>query len=770
MKLTMRGTSTQQVEAIIMGLGILTNAGRDLFAQKAASGETLTIDRFLLANIPGLDLTAAPDPNEALPDISHRVAERSITKEGYVTADKVVYSLYLGTGEGDFSFNWVGLLAEDDTLVAVRYIDTIPKYKTNGTSIGNSLTRNFMVTYTDAQAITNISVDASTWQLSFDQATESISGLSKRASQQDVDDGDDDFSHVTPSKLANSKRISRRFRNRSEWLSDSKLRVGQIIEVLGLNYPGDGGGNVIEMVEDNTGTHDNGRYINHPESGLQGKGWFPDGVNIVQFGAVGDGVTNVAAAVQAAITASEGAGKVLKIPAGTYRCADRLFITGSITIQGEGGELVFDDGLNYGSVETTGSGAIDVLDVSGVDIDGLGLKSLESGVISALIHFRGSSKVAVRNCRFEIAFSPAGSKSIVVQRSPNVSSVKNISVQNNQFVNADTAVLVIGETVEPPTNIAITGNVFSANTGFSSAAIKVDKYTNNCIISGNSVNGNGVCDEGIVIEQGSFHCSVVGNTITGVIDYGIKLATDPYNGATAFNNILIQGNNIYSVKIGSGMGIRLHNAGAVSSNVVVSDNLISDIKIGIYENEAGVDGLHIKHNSIFDPSSSGMSVRSHSAVVKGNIVKGEAKAPSFASAFTTNNLVVVDNIFDMNDETFSIRPAFGTGWHVARNKGIRANSERAVGTYTISPDISVTEIYSTVGAVNATLGNGSQEGQIKIIHHSAVGLLNGGTVTVINHETSDPEVFTFSNRSDTLVLMWIGTQWITLKHSGVTIN
>ncbi|WP_299580955.1 phage tail protein [uncultured Microbulbifer sp.] len=185
-----------------MSIGILTNAGRDLFAQKATSGEKLTIDRFLLANIPGLDSAVAPDPDEALPDISHQVAERSITKEGYVTNDKVVYSLYLGTGEGDFSFNWVGLLAEDNTLVAVRYIDTIPKYKTNGTTVGNSLTRNFMVTYTDAQAITNLTVDASTWQLSFDQATEVIAGMAKVAPQELVNGGEDDQTFITPAKLS----------------------------------------------------------------------------------------------------------------------------------------------------------------------------------------------------------------------------------------------------------------------------------------------------------------------------------------------------------------------------------------------------------------------------------------------------------------------------------------------------------------------------------------------------------------------------------------
>jgi len=50
-------------------------------------------------------------------------------------------------------------------------------------------------------------------------------------------------------------------------------------------------------------------------------------------------------------------------------------------------------------------------------------------------------------------------------------------------------------------------------------------------------------------------------------------------------------------------------------------------------------------------------------------------------------------------------------------------------------------------------------------------LLDGGdaTLTVSSHETSDPEVFTFDDAGDYLVLEWAYTTWVTIKNYGVTV-
>ena len=72
---------------------------------------------------------------------------------------------------------------------------------------------------------------------------------------------------------------------------------------------------------------------------------------------------------------------------------------------------------------------------------------------------------------------------------------------------------------------------------------------------------------------------------------------------------------------------------------------------------------------------------------------------------------------------------------------------------------------SSGGAITATLGSGTRVGSIKTI--AMTDASNSSTVSVTNHETSDPEVFTFADVDDALVLMWTGTEWMTIANSGV---
>lgn len=180
----------------------ITNAGRAFMAAKQAAGQPAVIDRFMLANISGLNASVPVNLDEPTPDIEAQVKTLGITKDGYITPDEVVYSLYLPTTEGDYVYNWMGLLAEDDTLVAVAYLDAVTKIKTEGGTRGNALTENFLLAYTDAQTITNVTVEASSWQVDFEQATETLKGLVEIATQEETDAGEDDEKALTPKKAA----------------------------------------------------------------------------------------------------------------------------------------------------------------------------------------------------------------------------------------------------------------------------------------------------------------------------------------------------------------------------------------------------------------------------------------------------------------------------------------------------------------------------------------------------------------------------------------
>ncbi|MGI1677579.1 MAG: phage tail protein [Cellvibrionaceae bacterium] len=165
--------------------GKIIQTGRDLFAAKQAAGEPLVIDRFVLADITGINENDPINDAEALPASADIVFQGAVTASGYIDPEKVVYSLLLDSSIGDFSFNWVGIQADDGTLIAVDYVPSQTKIKTTGTTRGNNLSRNFLISYVDAQSITAINLPAATWQIDFTQRLKIIDD-NERLSNYDI--------------------------------------------------------------------------------------------------------------------------------------------------------------------------------------------------------------------------------------------------------------------------------------------------------------------------------------------------------------------------------------------------------------------------------------------------------------------------------------------------------------------------------------------------------------------------------------------------------
>lgn len=155
-------------------MGAILNSGHSKFAQHQGLEQPLVINRFVFALIDGLDTGADVDLNESMPTPAEIVHEEPVSGKGYLSPDKVVYSVILGPAVGDFYFNWIGLVSSDNTLMAVSYTPTQYKYKTVGLNIGNTLTRNFLLQYTDAQAVTGIDIPVAAWQVDFMGRFESI--------------------------------------------------------------------------------------------------------------------------------------------------------------------------------------------------------------------------------------------------------------------------------------------------------------------------------------------------------------------------------------------------------------------------------------------------------------------------------------------------------------------------------------------------------------------------------------------------------------------
>ncbi|WP_201195223.1 phage tail protein [Pseudomonas fluorescens] len=162
-----------------MGASI-TLAGESLIAQKQAAQLGLDVVRFIFANVPGLDPGVPIDraaPKPATGQIVH-VYDIPAGSAGYVNPNQVVYSSQIGSDVGDWDFNWIGLETAEGTLLAVATVALQQKRRNiPPLQIGNNLTRNFLVAFDGAQALTGITIDASTWQHDF---TVRLAGIDER--------------------------------------------------------------------------------------------------------------------------------------------------------------------------------------------------------------------------------------------------------------------------------------------------------------------------------------------------------------------------------------------------------------------------------------------------------------------------------------------------------------------------------------------------------------------------------------------------------------
>lgn len=155
-----------------------TLAGEDLIAQKQAAKQTLTVSRFILANVPGLNPNGPVDRAAGKPAAAQIIDTYPVTQAGYVNPSQVVYSLMLGSDIGDFDWNWVGLESAEGVLLMVAYVPLQQKRRNiPPLQLGNNVTRNFLLKFDGAQELTGVTIDANTWQHDF---TVRLAGIDDR--------------------------------------------------------------------------------------------------------------------------------------------------------------------------------------------------------------------------------------------------------------------------------------------------------------------------------------------------------------------------------------------------------------------------------------------------------------------------------------------------------------------------------------------------------------------------------------------------------------
>ncbi|WP_261383128.1 phage tail protein [Vibrio kanaloae] len=167
---------------------ILTAAGKALLAQLNAEEKALVIDKMIFANVP--NRPEYPQPDDVVPS-DNVVHQAAVEQRGRLSEDSVIYSTTLASNEGPFEFNWTGAYcSEYGVLVTIDHHSLTPKTVDEPGVSGNTLVRSVVLEYKDIAEITNITVDASTWQYN---ATPRMKKMDDDVAQANIDQNGKDW-------------------------------------------------------------------------------------------------------------------------------------------------------------------------------------------------------------------------------------------------------------------------------------------------------------------------------------------------------------------------------------------------------------------------------------------------------------------------------------------------------------------------------------------------------------------------------------------------
>lgn len=455
----------------------------------------------------------------------------------------------------------------------------------------------------------------------------------------------------------------------ADMIADTSLVVGQTVITLGYNSVGDRGGNAYLIVAASTGVDDGGSYIDLDT--YQAKGLFNGPLNVKQFGAVGDGVTDDTAA----ITSSIALGGVVNFPSGTYLITSYSITPPSNTyLLGEGqGTSV----IKFNSTTTTSK--VD-FDTSNGDITFEALTIEHDGVVSEtcqIIGFYGS-RVTVKNC--EITSQDSATVDTATNAFHfNSSVVEDIKVLNCFIHQINRVILRPNATTGITTNVTFDGNTIQelgeggVQFNYPNGAIAGVKITNNyfknfytggeqifcggaslkdAVISNNVFRGTG--KECVHLEEGGENVVISGN-VFNIDGHGLTLGDNNVGGSYKTpTNISITGNTFLKDGAKGKTAMRMPSDGAGLNSyeqVVINGNTISGYSYGM---ELGYGSLTVGSNIITDctygiksnsvsPSVAGNSFIDCTIGVTALIYSGLVGKNNYRNCATVANTVATDN-------------------------------------------------------------------------------------------------------------------------------
>jgi len=288
-------------------------------------------------------------------------------------------------------------------------------------------------------------------------------------------------------------------------------------------------------------------------------------VNALDYGAVGDGVTDDVAAIQAAVDALGAAGGAIFLPNGNYLITESIIFNNSnITFYGVGAASKI---IVSASWSSPSSNAVFFADLR----QNIVIKDLQCDLDNTAIavEFTGTTDSKVDSCIFND--SPTFiSVNIIIK-----DTCADIVVTNCVFVRS----LNYSVAVNDSKRIVVsncTSHEGEGRVGFNSGAEECTAIGNTFIMEIDRTPGNGVPGFSLV---DCVNCTVVGNTITNTASKGGTGSEGVGVDSTSPNTI--SGNTI----TGFGIGIDISNNSELTT---VSGNVITDCNYGVGSDNGGL--------------------------------------------------------------------------------------------------------------------------------------------------------------------------------------
>jgi hypothetical protein len=281
-------------------------------------------------------------------------------------------------------------------------------------------------------------------------------------------------------------------------------------------------------------------------------------LNVLDYGATGDGTTNDSTAIVAAMTAASAAKKSVFFPAGTYRLLTAIELLSDISFVGEpGSQIFFDPAMTVGTVIGGTARAMYAQNKSNITFENLRFYSSATSVTKPItICFENQTTLNIYNCQFD-TFGDATyyAQGIILYGS------SKVRIENSRFLDCSGDGAAFSNSCN---NLVVTNSEFSDNSDWG-LALSIGCY--DAIIEGCLFKNN------VSTATGADRCrkiAFIGNTMD-TNEHGVRVA-EFANTAEYNQQITVVGNNITNVGVA---GISIENLYSPFGLVSVSGNTIT---------------------------------------------------------------------------------------------------------------------------------------------------------------------------------------------------